>query len=178
MRALSDEVQDVVEDNRDTPCVRNARSLLLCAFAHELAGEHAVSHELEGRADALQNEGYGAVLSTPRARLALLRGELDRIANLLTDEEWLTRQTWFALPYAAMRLDALAVIGTTREVEEAAVTLAPPDSYLEPFALRALGMTREDEALLRSADERFRALGLLWHADQTKTLTRLRGAAS
>ena len=178
VRMLSDEVQAVVGENRDTPCVRNARSLLICALAHELAGESELSRELEQRADDLQNEGYGAVLSTPRARLAMARGEPHLLEELLADENWLTRQTWFALPSAATRLDALAVIGGRDEVEAAARELAPPGSYVEPFAVRALGIVRGDEALLRRADDRFGALGLPWHAGQTETLRRLRRAVA
>jgi tetratricopeptide (TPR) repeat protein len=177
-RTLSAEVQDVVEQNRDTPCVRNARSLLVCAVAHELAGETDVSRELERRAEELRNEGYGSVLVTPRARLALTRGELDLIEEVLADEHWLTRQTWFALPSAAMRLDALAVIGREDEVEEAARALAPAGSYVEPFALRALGVVREDEELLRKADALFAVLGLRWHSEQTAMLIDLRTTAA
>ena len=47
-----------------------------------------------------------------------------------------------------------------------------PETYLEPFALRALGIIREDEALLARALEGFRALELDWHAAQTELLTR------
>ena len=41
------------------------------------------------------------------------------------------------------------------------------DAVLGPFRLRALGIVRADDGLLARADERFRALGLDWHADQT-----------
>ena len=50
--------------------------------------------------------------------------------------------------------------------------------YLEPFMLRALGLAREDDGLLAQADERFRALGLDWHADQTEPLIRFRNTAA
>ncbi len=56
-------------------------------------------------------------------------------------------------------------------------SFAPPGSYVEPFATRALGVTTGDDELLRRADERFRALGLVWHADQTEPLRRLRKLA-
>jgi len=51
-------------------------------------------------------------------------------------------------------------------------------SYLEPFALPVLGAVRVDEPLLTQADERFRALGLDWHADQTEALIRFRNSAA
>jgi class 3 adenylate cyclase len=175
--ALETRTEHAVEENRDTPCVRNSRSLLLCAFANELAGRGDRSRELETRADAIEMEGYGATLATPRARLALARGQLDLLEELLAHEEWLQRQTWFSLPAAATRLDALAVVGGTADVEEAATRVATPKSYLEPFALRALGVAHEDEALLGRADESFRAMRLDWHAAQTGPLRALRKRA-
>ena len=53
-----------------------------------------------------------------------------------------------------------------------------PGKYPEPFALRALGIVRSDEALIAQADERFRALRLDWHADQTESLVRFRSLAA
>lgn len=171
-------ISRAVADNRDTPCVRNARSLLVCAVARELVGDRERSAELEALAEELKSEGHGAALATPRARLALVRERLDLLEELLADEEWLHRQTWFALPAAAARLDALAVIGSQDDTEVAARLLAPPASYVEPFSLRALGIVREDETLLRRSQERFSALGLAWHAGQTDTLRRLRAVAA
>jgi class 3 adenylate cyclase/tetratricopeptide (TPR) repeat protein len=176
--ALEQRTEQVVEDNRDTPCVRNARSLMLCALASELLGRHDRSVELEAHADELQNEDYGAILATPRARLGLARGELDQLYELLRDEHWLQRQTWFSLPAGAARLDALAVVGAAADVVVAAARLGTPKSYLEPFALRAVGIVQEDEKLLARADERFRAFQLDWHADQTDGLIRFRGSAA
>ena len=163
-----------VERNRDTPCVRNARSLLLCAVAREVRGDAKRSRELEALADELQLEGHGAATGTPRARLAIARGRLDLLEELFTDDEWHTRQSWFILPAAAARLDVLAVLGDAPEIEQ---SFAPPRSYVEPFALRALGLARADEALLSEADGRFRALSLDWHADQTPRLADLRKTA-
>jgi hypothetical protein len=45
-----------------------------------------------------------------------------------------------------------------------------PKTYLEPFALRALGIVRDDRALIDQALERFRTLELDWHAAQTEAL--------
>jgi hypothetical protein len=176
--ALEHRTEVVVEANRDTPCIRNARSLLLCALANELLGNHDRSIEFETRAAELQNEGYGATLATPRARLALARGEFDQLHELLRDEGWRQRQTWFTLPAGAARLDALAVVGALIEVEAAAGQIGTPGSYLEPFALRALAIVRADGTLLAQADERFRLFGLDWHADQTETLIRFRSNAA
>ena len=50
---------------------------------------------------------------------------------------------------------------------------ATPDTIrivLEPFALRALGVVREDEKLIAQAVSRFETLGLDWHAAETRAL--------
>jgi hypothetical protein len=70
---------------------------------------------------------------------------------------------------ATAQLDALAELGERGEVEEQAERYVHAP-YLEPFALRALGRVREDEALIRRALERFEALKLRWHAQQTRRL--------
>jgi hypothetical protein len=165
---------EAVEANRDTPCVRNPRSLLVCAVARAVAGDRERSAELEQLAAEFEAEGHGGAVATPRARLAIVRGDLAVVEDLLTDDYWLRRQTWFALPAAAARLDALAILGNTRHIEGA---FAPPGSYVEPFGLRALGVARDDQALVARADDAFRALGLDWHAAQTEHLRRLRTLA-
>ncbi|HEY8774851.1 MAG TPA: hypothetical protein VIM33_00035 [Gaiellaceae bacterium] len=43
-------------------------------------------------------------------------------------------------------------------------------TYIEPFALRALGIVRGDETLVGKARDRLRGLGLGWHAEQTDAL--------
>jgi len=45
-----------------------------------------------------------------------------------------------------------------------------PGTYLEPFALRALGAVREDDLLIEQAVDRFDAIGLNWHAEQSRKL--------
>ena len=176
--ALEGETEQIVGDNRDTPCVRNARSLLLCALSRQLRGDTDRSRELEARADELQNEGYGATLATPRVRIAIARGELDPLASFLAEEDWLQRQTWFSLPAAAARLDVLAIAGSASDVEATAQRVDRPRSYLEPFATRARGIVRDDETLLFQAQRQFGALRLDWHAQQTETLRRFRKLAA
>ena len=55
-------------------------------------------------------------------------------------------------------------------VEHEATRLMKPGTYLEPFALRALGIVREDGSLVERAAERFAELGLDWHAARTREL--------
>ena len=56
------------------------------------------------------------------------------------------------------------------EFERAAPPLLRAGTYLEPFALRALGAVREDELLIEQAIDRFNAMGLIWHAEQSRKL--------
>ena len=69
----------------------------------------------------------------------------------------------------------LGVVGERIEVE--APKWLKAASYAEPFALRALGVARSDETMLRQAVKRFEAMELSWHAEQTK-LVLLRGGRS
>ena len=168
IRALAGRVDEAVAENLDTPCARNPRSLVLCAVAAEDAGEHERAVELERAADALGMEGYEYVLDPPRLRLAMLRGSLDRVGELL--EVPAGHGLSFGLAYTIARLDALAAVRSRRRVEEEAPLYLQPGTIVEPFALRALGAVREDEELLGRALERFEAMGLTWHAEQTAAL--------
>ncbi|MBV9415982.1 MAG: AAA family ATPase [Solirubrobacterales bacterium] len=159
-----------VADNVDTPCVRNARSLLVCALANANLGRDHEAERLERAADDMQMRGFGHVLETPRLRLALLRGDVKQ-ANLLLDEPLPDRgwhRGWLLLCTHAARLDALAALGRRKELE--AWDPAEPGSYLEPFLLRALGTARCDQTLVQQAIDCFERLGLHWHASQTRVL--------
>jgi hypothetical protein len=70
----------------------------------------------------------------------------------------------------ATHLDGLAALGERERVETEAGRLLQPNTYLEPFALRALGVVREDPGLIERASGRFEALGLDWHAARTRAL--------
>ena len=70
----------------------------------------------------------------------------------------------------ATKLEALIALGRTSEAEEAANRLLQPGTYLEPFALRTLGLARSDRSLTEQAVERFDAMGLGWHAWRTRAL--------
>jgi len=75
IRALEERVEQAVEANRDTPCVRNARCLLLCALARAEAGDEEPARNLESAADELGMEGHDYALEAVRIRLALARGD-------------------------------------------------------------------------------------------------------
>jgi hypothetical protein len=99
--------------------------------------------------------------------LALIRGDLDRVEALVVGSETWHWQVYNFVNGVAARLDALVALGRAEEAVEAAQPHALPGTYLEPFALRALGIARGDPALVARAKERFEAMGLDWHAAQT-----------
>jgi class 3 adenylate cyclase len=166
---LQERVEDAVAANVATPCVRNQRSLLVCALARAHLGDEAEARRLEYEADAHGMTGYGTVLDTPRLQLALRRAELGTVESLLA-EPGLRRTNWFYLSALATYLDGLAALRERARVEVEANRLMQPGTYLEPFALRALGIVREDASLVERAAGGFARLGLDWHAARTRAL--------
>ncbi len=68
------------------------------------------------------------------------------------------------------RLDALAALRERARVEEVAPAYVGHGQFLEPFALRALGIVHEDDGLLERADRLFVERRLDWHRAQTELL--------
>ena len=77
---------------------------------------------------------------------------------------------WYALPANAARLDALVALKERSLVERDVPPLLQPGTYLEPFAMRALGAVREDDLLIEQAVDLFAELGLESHAEQSRRL--------
>jgi DNA-binding SARP family transcriptional activator len=152
-----------------TPCIHRPRSLVVCALAAACLGKDVEARRLERTAAELGAEEYGRVADT-RIRLALVRGDLDSVRKLVaqteTHQRTLIRSTKLA-PVAA-RLDALAALKERERVETEAPRWLRPDTYLEPFALRALGVVRKDGTLIDRAAACFEAMGLGWHSAQTR----------
>jgi hypothetical protein len=173
VRRLQDRVEQAVVANVGTPCVLAPRSLLSCAVACGELGLDAEARRLEKTAAEQGFEGgdLGCWLDPPPAHLALLRGDLERVAALLESSgamwHWSTDGSLYAL---ATKLEALIALGRTREAEDAASQLLQTGTYLEPFALRTLGVVRGDRALTEQAVARFEAMGLGWHAARTRSL--------
>ncbi len=173
MRRLQHRVERAVADNQGTPCVLNARTLFSCAVACGELGLDAEAQRLEEAAveQGFQDGGMGFWLDPPPAHLALLRGDLERLDALLESSgatwQWSMDGSLYAL---ATKLEALIALGRTSEAEEAATPLLQPGTYLEPFALRTLGLARSDRTLIEQAVERFEAMGLAWHAAKTRAL--------
>lgn len=172
--ALTSRVRRAIDDNRRTPCIRNMRTLLVCATAQRALGNRADSERLEGEAEEMAMQGFGAVLSGPRLRLALLADDHDALERILGDSSSNSgrkHSAWLELSGELARLDALVALGDSRGVEEQSGRLMEPaDPFTEPFALRALGQVRGDRELIRRALGLFEAMRLPWHAGQTRAL--------
>jgi hypothetical protein len=106
---LTQRTETAVEANLATPCIRNARSLLVTALAASYAGDDQTARHYERRANEVATEGHDFALAPPRIWLALLRNEIDE-AGALEPADLARGQTWYALPAAAARLDALAAL--------------------------------------------------------------------
>ena len=158
VRELGPRTEEAVAENAATPCVRNARSLLVCAVASAHLGDDATAARLERAAEDLGIEGYGVVLDIPRMQLALVRGDLDAVGRLLKTplpvRGWY--RGWMALATISTRLDGLAAVGDRSGAEREAGSNLRPNTYLEPFALRALGLVREEPELLERALDQLR----------------------
>ena len=144
------------------PCALNAR-LLNCAVAAALTGDEDEARRLQAKADEIGEEKLPLLVDPPRIRLALARQELGDLAQLASSEP-----EWWEPPSAF--LDALAALGDRERIEAEAPKWLQEGTFGEPFALRALGIARGDRTLLRQALERFEAMELSWHAEQTRRL--------
>jgi class 3 adenylate cyclase len=153
--------------NRETPCALEAWTLLACALAHVQRGDDSEARRLEQVADDLGMAGYEDLFAGHRIEMAVARGDLPALERRLAawspggfdDVEGLVAQ-----------LDALVALQRRDQIEQVAPRLVIPKSYLEPFALRALGFARGDDALLQAAVERFETMGLPWFVSQTQQM--------
>src|SRR5439155_20007486 len=83
LRELTPRIEQRVDENSSTFCIRNPRTLLVCAAAHLVAGERGEADRLEEKADAMSTEGWDLPLCAPRLRRARLRGDLDEVERVL-----------------------------------------------------------------------------------------------
>ena len=67
-------------------------------------------------------------------------------------------------------LDAQIALGDPESIESEAPKWLRPKTYVEPFALRALGFARADESMLADAAARFEGMELEWFAGETRKL--------
>jgi hypothetical protein len=173
IRGLEDRVRATVAANTGNPCLRNARSLLVCALAAACLHDTASAAELERAADNLASPSK-PLLDAPRLRLALARGDLERadelLARLEADQGWYSRGHGTSLATLIARLEGQAALGHREQLECAAPRLLTPGTFVEPFALRALGLVRKDHELIKRSLVRFNELALDWHAAETRAL--------
>ena len=113
---LQDRVEAAVIVSVATPCVLNARSLLVCALARAYRADDGEARRLEREAAKYAMAGYGTVLDTPRLQLALHRGDLAAVESLL-GEPAVRASNWFYLSSMAAHLDGLAALGEVARVE-------------------------------------------------------------
>ena len=165
MRARTAEAERAVDANlaAPPPCPMNVSTLLNCAVAATLAGDEGEARRLEAKADGIGMQGFRLFIDPPRIRLALARQELGDLAQLASSEP-----DWWEPPSAC--LDALVALGDRGRIEAEAPKWVQEGTFGEPFALRALGIARGDRTMLRQALERFEAMQLSWHAEQTRRL--------
>jgi class 3 adenylate cyclase len=169
IRANEERAVATVDANLETPCLLNPTTLLACALAAAVLGDDEGSRQLEEQALALGMEGYDVALEPSLVQLAILRGDLATVGRLLE----VRRSDGSPHLWAqSTRLDGLAALRDRDRVEEEAPALLRPHTYLEPFGLRALGLVREDEELIRKSIDRFGAMELDWHVRQTESLLR------
>ena len=106
-------------------------------------------------------EGLAGAEIVNEQRLPLTADKVAELASHELDWQW--------EPPSAF-LDALAALGDRERIEAEAPKWLQEGTFGEPFALRALGIVRGDRTLLRQALERFEAMELSWHAEQTMRL--------
>jgi len=168
VRGLATDAERAVEANLETPCPSNAATLLQCALARHRCGEAGEARRLEARADAHWLEAYDWYYAPAKLRLAVARDERDELRRLLAS--YVPRLSPDDFHGVAAVLDALVALGDRKRIEAEAPRWTTSGTYFEPFALRALGFARDDKALLEQAIDRFQAMELDWHGQETRTL--------
>ena len=167
-RRLAAGVEAASIANADTLCDMNWRSLLMAALAFARLGDEREARRLEEFAAALIPPHASLGQEPAYLRLLLQRGDLDEARHVLNADPG--AYVWTDVDYQPARLDGLAAVGDTAHVEAEAPPLLRAGGYGEPFALRALGRVRGDGSLVELAAARFEAMGLRWHAHETRVL--------
>jgi hypothetical protein len=165
VRDLSARAESAVAANIATPCASNVRSLLMCALACVRLGNDQEALRLERSAEDLGMEGYS--FESLYVEIAVARGDLAALERLL--DAW-SPEGFMDDDGLIARMNALVALERRAEIEQEAPVMLKPKTYLEPFALRALGYARGDEDLIQQAVERFEAMGLDWYATETRRL--------
>jgi class 3 adenylate cyclase/tetratricopeptide (TPR) repeat protein len=167
VRSVTSATEAAVEANLATPCPLNIASLFNCALAAALLGDESEARRLEGAAYATGMTGYGFATDAVRILLALAKRDLTEAREIVEQLDPELLESW-SVRIRASLFDALAALGERQRIEADAPEWIERPGYARPFALRALGLVREDEALVEQAAEAFDAMGLSWHARRTR----------
>ena len=179
LRGLTPKAEDAVEANSAAPCPSNASCLLYCALASLQCGDAVEAARLEAQAEVQILDPYRALYWGPKLRLGLARDDVPAVERLVDSIDLRTRAGARLTAGidrvrlddgAAAFLDALVALGARDRIESEAQQWVSSPTYVQPFALRALGVARADDRLLEEATTRFRAIGLDWRADETLSL--------
>ncbi|HEX5936743.1 MAG TPA: AAA family ATPase [Actinomycetota bacterium] len=165
IRDLTARVEAAVAANIATPCASNVGSLLICALANVHLGDDDEARRLERAAEDLGLEGY--VFDPRYVALAVARGDVAALERRLAG--WRPEGFWDADGVVAW-LDALIALDRHEQIQAEAPPFLKPGTQLEPFVLRALGVARGDEAMVRRAVQRFEDQGSSWHVGETMKL--------
>ena len=166
---MTQRTEDAVEANRATPCPFNVGLPLLAALGMIHGGDEDSATRLEAKAETFGMVGYARIHLARTIPLAVIRQDRAEVRRLLDSIQpgWLTGGAWEQL---AAVFDALVFLNDRGRIEAEAPPWVRPDSYVAPFAVRALGVARADQTLLDDAVHRFEAMGMAWHAEQTRRM--------
>jgi len=171
VRPLSAGAERAVDANATTPCTANSTILLYCALASAHDGDSAEALRLQRRAEIW---GAGKESDALKLWLALAGNDLDELrrrVDLVGPDAFMP----FEFDRSAVMLEALVALGDRARIESHAPKLLRADTYVEPFALRALGVARGDRSLLAEAVSRFEGMELDWFAGETRKLLASQG---
>jgi class 3 adenylate cyclase/tetratricopeptide (TPR) repeat protein len=172
VREVTAHAEQAVKANSAAPCPSNASCLFNCALASLRCGDEGQAARLDAEGDAEIREAYRSWYSAAKLRLALVRNDLPEIGRLVSSFDSGSFGWMGAIDAGPAFLDALLVLGAREQIESTARGLSRPGTYVEPFALRALGVARDDQLLVDEASKRFREMGLDWRAEETEHLMR------
>ena len=169
IRQLTQRTEESIDANLATPCPFNVGLLILLAAGWAHAASSVESQRLLARVEDIGMTSYVA-FHTPRwLALALARHDREEIRRLIDSIQpaWLSPGNW---DQWTTLFDGLVEVGDTERIEAEASQWLNRDMFVTPFAVRALGYARRDEALLNDAAARFETMGLDRNAQRTRAL--------
>jgi len=132
-----------------------------------MVGDDGEARRLEEAAYATGMTGYGFATDATRISLALARGDLTAAREIVEQLDPELLEPW-SVRIRGSLFDALAALDERNRIEADAPDWIVRPGYARPFALRALGLVREDESLVEQAAQAFDTIGLTWHAQRTR----------